>query len=232
MRQHYEGKELPAARAQAILAAGRAAARARARRTYWFAAAAAVVVLGLSWFGLRPAAESPRGPANGIRPEDVGAAVARFFSAPDYRLAQVSGNPAELLGWLKAQGAPTAFTVPGGMVGLPSFGCQVLEVSGQRVYLICFFLDVTPAELAAGGMIKSEMVVTSPDGTMMKKNRPLVHLVVAPAGAFRDPPDVGSRVRFAGTGEWNFEAWSQDGLVYVAAATAPAARVAAAAATL
>jgi hypothetical protein len=229
LRQHYEEQALPDARVQAILAAGRAAERARVRRRYWLAAAAAVVVLGLGWLGLRPGPRIIDAPAAGIRPDEVGAAVERFFAPPDYRLSQVSGNPAELMQWLKTQGAPPSFTLPAGLGSLPSFGCQVLDVRGQRVFLICFFLDVTPAELAAGGMIKAEMVVTAPDGSMMKKNRPLAHLVVAPASAFRSPPAAGTRVRFAGTGEWNFESWSQDGLVYLVAAAAPADKVAAAA---
>lgn len=229
LRQHYEEQALPDGRVQAILAAGRAAARRRVWRRYWFAAAAAVVVLGAAWLGLRPGAKFAPEPLAGIRPDEVGAAVERFFAPPDYRLSQISGNPAELMQWLKAQGAPPSFTLPAGLVNLPSFGCQVLNVQGQRVFLICFFLDVTPAELAAGGMIKAEMVVTAPDGTMMKKNRPLAHLVVAPASTFRSPPAAGTRVRFAGTGEWNFESWSQDGLVYLVAAAAPADKVAAAA---
>lgn len=229
LRRHYEEQALPDGSVQAILAAGRAAARARRRRQYWLAAAAAVVVLGAAWLGLRPGAKFAPEPLAGIRPDEVGAAVERFFAPPDYRLSQVSGNPAELMQWLKAQGAPPSFTLPAGLTNLPSFGCQVLDVQGQRVFLICFFLDVTPAELAAGGMIKVETVVTAPDGSMMKKNRPLAHLVVAPARTFRSPPVAGTRVRFAGTGEWNFETWSQDGLVYLVAAAAPAEKVAAAA---
>jgi hypothetical protein len=54
-----------------------------------------------------------------------------------------------------------------------------------------------------------------------------VHLVVAPGRVFRTPPKPGTRVQFAGAGEWNFETWTQDGVVYIAAAAAPADRVAA-----
>jgi hypothetical protein len=74
--------------------------------------------------------------------------------------------------------------------------------------------------------LKKEMVVTAPDGTMMKKNRPLVHLVVAPRAAFRDAPVPGSRVRLPVAGEWNFEVWSQDDQVYLVAAAVPAGRIA------
>jgi hypothetical protein len=229
LRKHYEEQSLPADRVQAILTAGRKAAGKRGSRITWFAAAAAVVMIGVIAFGVRDRNDSSRiDGGDGIRPQEVGAAVQLFFSQPAYQLTQESSNPSDLTQWLRAQGAPASFTLPRAMAALPSFGCRVLEVRGQRVYLICFFLDVTPAELAAGGMIKSEMVVTAPDGTMMKKNRPLVHLVVAPAGTFRDPPQPGTRVRFSGTGEWNFETWSQDGVVYVAAGAIPPERLAAA----
>jgi hypothetical protein len=228
LRKHYEEQSLPADRVQAILTAGRTAAGVRRRRMFWFAAAAAVVMVGVTAFGVRSGDDSSRiNTVNGIRPQDVGAAVQAFFSQPEYQLTRVSTNPNDLTQWLREQGAPGSFTLPAAMAALPSFGCRVLDVRGQRVYLICFFLDVTPAELAAGGMIKNEMVVTAPDGTMMKKTRPLVHLVVAPGSTFREPPQPGERVRFSGTGEWNFEAWSQDGVVYVAAGAVPRERLAA-----
>jgi hypothetical protein len=61
---------------------------------------------------------------------------------------------------------------------------------------------------------------------MMKKNRPLVHFVVAPRAAFRETPKPGTRVALAGIGEWNFQTWSQDDLVYVLAANTPPERLA------
>ena len=80
LRQHYEEQKLPDDRVRAILSAGRAAARARIRRRLLLAAAA-VVLAGVGWFGLRPVGESLHVPvATLIRPEDVGAEVARFFA--------------------------------------------------------------------------------------------------------------------------------------------------------
>jgi hypothetical protein len=96
---------------------------------------------------------------------------------------------------------------------------------GERVFLLCFFLDVSPAELASGAMIKKEMAVTGPDGSMMKKSRPLVHLVFAPRSAFQEPVAPGTRVSLASRGEWNFQTWSQDDIVYLVAGTIPPERL-------
>jgi hypothetical protein len=223
LRRHYEEQRLADARVEAILTAGRAAARAR--RMIWFAAAAAIAVTGLVGLGLWQRTGKTHASAVAlIQPQDIGAEIVRYFAPTGYTLSKVSANPDELVAWLQAQGAPAGLTLPPNMARLPSFGCQVLEVQGRRVFLICFFLDVTAAELA-GGMIKPEMVVTAPDGTMMKKNRPLVHLVVADAGAFRDPPKPGAHVQFSGTGDWKFETWSQAGILYVAGTTAAGDRL-------
>jgi hypothetical protein len=229
LRQHYESQQLPDERVRAILAAGRAVAAARARRTRWWLAAAAAVVIGLAIQGgaTRFAREDSAVVAQGIVPQDAAAAVIAHFSQPDYQLGAVSAEHAALAKWLRDQGGPASLAIPRAMSGLPSFGCQVLEARGQKVFLICFFLDVSPAEVAPGSMpVKREMVVTAPDGTMMKKNRPLVHLVVAPRAAFRAAPAPGTRVNLAPTGDWNFQVWSQGDLVYMVAAAAPAGRLA------
>jgi len=229
LRQHYESQQLPVERARAILAAGRAASVARARRTRRWLGAAAAVLLGLgtyvgtSHFGAEDLAVT----ASGIVPQDAAAAVIAHFSQPDYQLGAISADHAALAKWLRDQGGPASLAIPRAMAGLPSFGCQVLEARGQKVFLICFFLDVSSEEVAPGGMpIKREMVVTAPDGTMMKKDRPLVHLVVAPRAAFRAAPAPGTWVNLPATGEWNFRVWSQDDLVYMVAAAAPAERLA------
>jgi len=229
LRQHYESQQLPVERARAILAAGRTAAAARARRTRRWLGAAAAVLLGLgtyvgtSYFGGGDLAVTARG----IVPQDAAAAVIAHFSRPDYQLGAISADHAALAKWLRDHGGPASLAIPKAMAGLPSFGCQVLEASGQKVYLICFFLDVSSEEVKPGGMpTKRERVVIAPDGTMMKKDRPLVHLVVAPRAAFGAAPAPGTWVNLPEVGEWNFRVWSQDDLVYMVAAAAPAERLA------
>ncbi len=223
LRPHYESQKLPDERVRAILAAGRAAAARRAARRRWVLGAAAALLVGFGLtMGWRGVGSSN---ANRIVAQDAATAVMAHFAQPGYTMAEVSADRATLERWLREHGGPPSIAVPLAMRGLQTFGCQVLDARGQKIFLICFFLDSAP--VAPGAMpLKSEMVVTAPDGTMMKKSRPLVHLVVAPRAAFRDAPAPGARVKLPANGEWNFETWSAGDLVYLAAAAAPAERVA------
>jgi hypothetical protein len=215
LRQHYESQKLSDERVHDILRKGAAAARARRRRWWW--GLAAVLVFGASLTLLQRNGSPQRLAGAPVSPEEVGAAVAQYFSKPDYQLSRVSANVVELAEWLRSQGAP-AFTIPENLRNHPSFGCQILEVGEQRVYLLCFVLDVTPEDTAGGMPIKKEMVVTAPDGTMMKKNRPLVHLIVAPRAAFRNVPAPGTWVSLPAQEQWNFQVRLDKELVYIAAA--------------
>ncbi len=186
LRRHYGSQQLSDARAHAILAAGRAAVL-RAGRRRWLGGMAAAILLGLggavTWWG----------GAQRINVQDAAAAVVVHFAQPDYTMAEISADRATLERWLREHGGPAHIDVPAGLRELPSFGCQVLEARGQSVFLICFFLDSLP--VAPGTMPpKKDMVVTALDGTVMKKVRPLVHLVVVPRAAFRDVPAPGTRV--------------------------------------
>ena len=226
LRRHYDGQQLPADRVQEILAAGREAAAARASRAWWRMATAAVVILGLGILGaatyFRGRVESPRIPTAA-----VASAVVDYFSDPNYQLPQVSADRGVLVEWLRQHGGPANFEVPPAMAGLSSYGCQVLEVQGQKVYLICFLLDAPPANVPAGAMPEKKMMtVVGSDGQMMKKTRPLVHLVVAPKGIFSETPRSGERIVFPATGDWNFTTWTKGDQIYVAAAVLPADQLA------
>lgn len=226
LRRHYEGQQLPADRVQEILAAGRAAAAARASRVWWRMAVAAVVILGLGIFGATTYFRDQAGKPP-LTTEAVAGAVVNYFSNPNYQLPQVSADRGVLVKWLRQHGGPENFEVPPAMAGLSSYGCQVLEVQGQKVYLICFLLDAPPANLPAGAMPEKKMMtVVGPDGQMMKKTRPLVHLVVAPKGMFLETPRSGERIVLPATGGWNFTTWTKGDQVYVAAAVLPADQLA------
>lgn len=225
LREHYQSQQLSAARARAILDAGRRAA-VRAQRRRWLLGLAALLVVGLGLVELARRNKSVDAQPARILPTEVAAVVKTFFSQPGYELPRVSAVPGELTAWLRAQGAPASFALPPAFAKLSSFGCRVFDVQGERVYLICFFLDDAGSDPAAGGMMKKQMVVTAPDGTMMKKDRPLVHLVFAPRAAFREPPRPGALVQLPPSGDWNFRVWAQDDLVYLVAAAAPADRLA------
>jgi hypothetical protein len=223
LSQHYESQKLSDERVHEILREGAAAAvRARRRRWWWSLAAVLVLGAGLTLFQ-RTGSRAPLAGAP-VSPEEVGAAVAQYFSQPDYQLSRVSANVVELAEWLQTQGAP-AFTIPENLRNRPSFGCQILEVGKQRVYLLCFVLDVTPEDSAGGMPIKKEMTVIAPDGTMMKKNRPLVHLIVAPRAAFRNVPTPGTWVSLTAQEQWNFQVRAEKELVYMAAAETSSERL-------
>ena len=214
LRSYYEGRSLPADRAAAILAAGQAAIARRKRRRAWLgglAAAAAIGVGVLAGLSLRETA--PLHSVEQLATFDVASAVVSFFAQPEPVLGQISNDRNALKQWLASQGSPTAFEFPTAIAQLESFACQVLDVRGQRVSLICFFLDEN-----AGGMTKA----TAPASRgVQTKPRPLVHLLAAPRSAFRDPPEPGERVRLDPVGDWKFVSWARGEVVFVAASDAP-----------
>ncbi len=225
LRRHFESQQLPAARVQEILAAGRAAA-AKRRRVFWQAAAAALVMLALGLWGAGAYFRGQAGPPV-IATKAVADAVADYFSAPDYQLSQVSPDRRVLVDWLREHGGPDVFDVPAAMAGLSSYGCEVLDVQGQKVFLICFLLDAPAPGTPAGAMPEKKMMITtSPDGQMMKKSLPLVHLVVAAKGQFATPPRPGEQIVLPGKTDWHFATWTQGDQVYIAAGALPADQLA------
>jgi hypothetical protein len=226
LRQHFDSQQLPAARVQEILAAGRAAGQARRhRRVFWRVAAAAAVLLGL-WAVRGVPSKTSEPPL--IAAETVAKTVAAYFSQSDYTLSHVSADPNILVEWIRNHGGPQTFSVPATMAGLSSYGCQVLEIQGQKVHLICFVLegDLPPVTDVAMPT-KKMMTVTTSDGQMMKKKRTLVHLVVAARDHFAATPQPGERVVLALPDSWHFTSWTEGKQVYIAAAMIPADHLAA-----
>ncbi|EDY21365.1 hypothetical protein CfE428DRAFT_0610 [Chthoniobacter flavus Ellin428] len=201
LQKHYDAQSLPAGKAEAILAEGRAAAEGGekvvelpARRvTFWRALpaiAAAILLLGslaLWWAPQRGkisyALFAPR--------------VRDFFSTPP-ELPKRSQNPEELRTWLLAQGAPAGFQIPAKLRSLKSFGCQVVNVHGKSAYLTCFWREKKPRV---------------DDGE-------LVHLLVARRKDFKDAPPTGVP-QFRTVKDWSFAAWTEGDVIYTMAAHAP-----------
>jgi len=222
LRRHYDGQQLPEDRVREILALGRAVREERASRAWWRMAAAAAVLLGLGIFGASAYLRG-RGELHQTTVPFVARTVVDYLSDPTHQLPVVSTDRAMLLEWLRQRGGPANFEVPPAMTALSSLGCQVLEVQGQKVYVICFFLDEPSVGLPAGVMPEKKMMVAvGPDGTMMKKSRPLVHLMVAPKAMFSAPPRPGDPAVLPLEGAWNIATWTRGDQVYTAAAVLPA----------
>ncbi len=229
LRRHYEAQRLSDAKVAALLAKGNVTRAARSTRT-WTWLAAASLALGVfvyaAWRSFAPASAPSK-----IAMSEVAAAVRAHFSQPGYRLDLVSSEPAELLAWLQREGAPRNVTLPGGLARLSSYGCQVLDVRGRRAYLICFFLDEANGG-GSGDAPMREMTVTAPDGTMMKKDRPLVHFVVAEGAAYEDLPAAGVWLSLQDLDGWSFRVRTEGEHVFLLASNAGAERLAEVAASL
>jgi len=227
LRRHYQGQPLPDDRVQEILALGRAAEEARASRAWWRLAVAAAVLLGLGIYGAATYFRGPDSPPR-IAVQSLANTVVNYLSDPTHQLPVVSTDHGVLMEWLRKRGGPANFEVPPAMVRLSSLGCQVLEVQGRKVYIICFFLDVPQANVPAGVMPEKKMMIVAvgPDGQIMKKTRPLVHLIVAPKAMFSASPRLGDPVVLPLDGAWNLATWVRGDQVYTAVAVLPAGKLA------
>src|SRR5581483_5651034 len=183
LRQHYESQRLPISRVQAILTTGRAgtADRKHRFRWRWAAAASLFVCLGMaSYLFVVARSNRPR-----IDMSEVAAMVTAFFAQSDHQLGRVSGDRSSLVEWLHTHGGPGDIAVPLALTKLQSYGCQVLDVRGRQIYLLCFLLPPSATAAAPGAMpMKNAFAAASGDAPgdamMKKKAAPLVHLLVAP----------------------------------------------------
>lgn len=252
LRDFYERQSLAPDRAAAILAEGQKLAAAHRRQKMWWRtagiAAAVSLVGGLGWVSLRdPGASIPaQVVASGVSLPAVQDGVMTFFGDPGYELDQISLDQPDLLAFLETQGAPSGLSVPDALGALDNLGCEVLNVDGHQVYIMCFYLDGVPRDADGVAMPgkKPMMVAAAPPPApsetetseaappMMKKPTTLVHLVTIPRDQFLGAPQVGDPVAMSQNGEWSFATWAQGDVIYVAATPADAARFAAIAANI
>ncbi|MBT5901282.1 MAG: hypothetical protein HOH58_04145 [Opitutaceae bacterium] len=240
-RDFYERQSLAPDRAAAILAEGQKLAAAHRRQKVWWRtaglAAAVSVVGGLVWITLPdPVEPIPIQIAEtGVNLPALQDGVMAFFGDPGYELDQISLNQPELLAYLKSQGAPAGLSVPEAIGALDNLGCEVLNVEGHQVYIMCFYLDGVPRDADGVAMPgkKPMMVAAAPSPAldesetappMMKKPTTLVHLLTIPRDQFVGAPQVGDPVSMSQDGEWSFATWAQGDVVYVAATPADAER--------
>ncbi len=215
IRQHYEQQKLSPAKVDALLAAGGSASQPRPLATRWPWLVAACCVFGVIVFAALQRSKNAAEPGRIVLGEAM-ETVRAHFSRPDYELDALSGDPAVLRAQLIAAGAPADFELPAAVASLPSYGCKVFEVRGQKIYLMCFFLEPGTGR-ASGEPAMRQMTVIGADGSMMKKDRPLVHLVVADRSAFSDAPVVGGWVSVPFADRWSVRARSAAGRVVMLA---------------
>lgn len=158
------------------------APRAWWTRPAWVAAAAALVLLtGLAVFALRP----ERSP---LTLAGVTAEIGRMQREDSISLGAMTNDPEQARRWLKANDGRHNFAIPAGLAGKPSLGCQVLDVRGNKVSLVCFQVG--------GGEI--------------------VHLLVMDRREFADAPVIG-KLMLIQEGELAFASWSDAECTYILA---------------
>jgi hypothetical protein len=201
IHDHYDAQSLSPDKVNAVLARGGQVAAsgeskiipgpssARWRRVGLALAASVALLAGLAQWWPRESAS--------ISYAALPPRVVEFFGQPP-ELPKRSANPEELRAWLIAQGAPSDFRIPAKLQSLKSFGCEVVDVQGRRVYLACFWREKKT------GVDEGE----------------LVHLLVARRADFRDGPASGTP-QFRELDGWSFASWSEGDVIYTLAAAAP-----------
>ena len=193
IRDHYEGKSLPAEKTEAILAQGRGAEKivkfSSRTRALLALAATVIIAVGLVSWWQRQAAR--------VSFAELAPRIVEFFSTPP-ALPKKSQNPEELRAWLLTQGAPADFQIPAKLRGLESLGCQVVDVHGQPAWLTCFWRE------------------KKPDGS----GGELVHLWIVKRRDFKDGPASAAPQVHEESG-WSFASWAEGDVIYTLATPAP-----------
>lgn len=192
MRQKLRAEAPPAGLRRQILAAGRKGVPFRPwwRRPAPLAlAASAVLLLGLGALWLRPggAAAPPAVASRAGAEVDLAAArqeLAAFLSESRYRMELHSARLPELRRFLRTRGGQADADVPAALAALATYGCQVFDVQGAQVTLICFRAD----------------------------GLGFVHLFVFDAADMRDLP--GTAPELGRAGDWTTASWRRGGRVY------------------
>jgi hypothetical protein len=177
----------PAGFKEQLLLASKVSAMPEARRrlpAWWSVAAVAALLLVAGWMGrdlLRPRAA--------LTVHAITMELGRLQRENAISLGVLTTDRGRALEWLRTHDGTHDFHMPRGLETLPGIGCQVLDIRGQKVTLMCF---LTP-------------------------DQDEVHLVVADRSRFKDAPDVGCVV-YLQDGDFAFAAWSDATRTYMVTA--------------
>lgn len=195
LRRHYAEQSLSPDAVQRILAQASAERRRRwSLRFAWAMAAALMMGLVAYW------AYNYTGK---VEASDVERRVEAFFAAPDPQLDRQSPDSEALREWLVQQGAPAAAQIPPTLKPFPSVGCVTLQVGRQKVYMLCFKVDLPGA--GAADPSRSE----------------LVHVVFVDRSSLRHAPPPREAAVVVSNGKWSYTSWSDPKLAYVVVSLLP-----------
>jgi hypothetical protein len=163
------------------------APRAWGTRAGWLAAAAAIVLFGgIGFLALLPDSKP-------FTVASVTAEIGRLKREGRISLGAMVSDPEQIQRWLKEHDGPHDFAVPIGLTSQVPLGCQVLDINGNKVSLVCFRIE--------GGQI--------------------VHLLVMDSRRLADPPAIGKPFLLQ-EGDLAFATWSTGDRTYVIASRGPA----------
>lgn len=118
--------------------------------------------------------------------------MGRFLDNIDHLELQTD-DLSKIRHWLGSRQGPSDFVLPPKLEGKPSMGCRVVNWHGQKVTLVCYYLEPT------GGEKLDEL-----------------HLLVMDRSALQDPPPA-FQPQFAALGRWEAATWSDERHTYLLA---------------
>jgi hypothetical protein len=143
-----------------------------------FAACVAIGLLALGLFNLK-------GPSTSGSFQD---SVAHFAATQDLTPKHMTADMKEIRTWLAEKDGPSQFNLPKSIEELASIGCQVADLDGQKVSIVCFWVN--------------------------QENKEAVHLFVADRFKIKNPPPYNAPPVYAKNGKIVTASWSDSKYAY------------------
>lgn len=106
-----------------------------ARPSIWWALAAALVVF------IGSTAMLVTGGNGELTAEQFANGALEIAASGQIQLENMEADPSALRSWLASKNSPHDFAIPAGLNGINPLGCQIFEIDGRSVSLMCFKLD-------------------------------------------------------------------------------------------